>query len=121
MRFWELVSVFGSTGHILREVLGRPEWAATYGAALEQFGDLVRRQDRRVLDAPVPVELSRALARLDHRTWSLDPEGWLRQRSTGVPGEKVITTLDVHDRFGGAVLEEVLEFGSFNVRSRSTG
>ena len=116
MRFWELASVFRPPSTILREVLGRPEWRSTYGLSLQRLEELVEQQDREILDAPVPVELSRAVAAIDDRTWSLQL-GTLRLRTehAGAPGERVLSTLEVHDLFGGSVLEEVLDFGSARV------
>jgi hypothetical protein len=117
MLFWELVSAFRERRDLLHEVLHRPEWSETYGAWLDRFDDLARRQDRSILDAPVPVELSRAVARGDERLWSLDDGGWLRRaKGPPLPAQRELTTVEVHDAFGGAVIEEVEERGPFNVR-----
>ena len=36
----------------------------------------------------------------------------LRKAPAPDAGGEILTTLEVHDRFGGAILEEVLEYGS---------
>jgi hypothetical protein len=114
MRFWELVSVFGARRDLFRQFLAKPEWSTTYSSLFDRFDDLVRQQDRSALDTPVPVAMSRALAHVDGRSWFLDTNGWLRAVATGSLNDRVLTTLEVHDAFGGGALEEVLERGSFN-------
>jgi hypothetical protein len=115
MKFWELISAFRGCSDVVRAVLCSPEWFDPWGAALERYDDIVRRQDRDTLDAAVPIDLSRAVARLDRRTWSLDHSGHLRLAHTDTNDGRLLSTLEVHDRFGGWVLEEVLEFGSLQV------
>jgi hypothetical protein len=115
MRFWELVSAFRSLDGVLERVLNSPPWRAIYADSLRQIDALVLRQDRSVLDASVPLELSRSISALDPRRWTFDPvTGVLRARMASEPGE-ALTTLQVHDRFGGSCIEEVCERGSVTV------
>jgi hypothetical protein len=118
MKFWELVSVFGRGRDRadLRAVLEGSEWCDPWGVALDRFNELCARQEREILDAPVPLDLSRTLARLDRRTWALRGDGYLQGSSIARLDAAILTTLEVHERFGGWVLEEVTEHGSFQVR-----
>jgi hypothetical protein len=115
MKFWELAAAFRGSPDLLKKVLCRPEWLHPWGAALERWADLVARQERSVLDAPVPHELSRSVASFDQRTWSMGSDGYLRLGPTGEDGEHLLSTLEVHERFGGWVIEDVLEHGSLRV------
>ena len=115
MKFWELNSVFREVPGLLKEFLCRPEWFQPWGAAFERFDEVVNLQERDILDAFVPLELSRAIARSDKRVWSVSRTGHLRLGATEGSGDQVLSTLDVHEKFGGWVLEEVLEHGSFRV------
>ena len=115
MKFWELISAFRENLDALRTVLGAAEWSSTWGAAFEHRQDLIQRQERDVLDAPVPFELSQAVARSDQRVWSVSADGHLRLGRTGNVGERLLTTLEVHEEFGGSAIEEIREFGSLKV------
>ena len=115
MKFWELNSVFREVPGLLNEFLCCPEWFQPWGAAFERFDEVVNHQERDILDAVVPLELSRAIARSDKRKWSVSPTGHLRLGTTDGPGEQVLSTLEVHEKFGGWVLEQVLEYGSFRL------
>jgi len=125
MKFWELVSAFRVSPEIVREVLSRPAWREPYGRWYEDFNRLVDAQDRGVLDARVPLELSREVARLSSLTFQYSPRhGTLRESwSEGMdPGPLMeMTALEVHDRFGGSVIEEVGEYGSFTVTPAEGG
>src|SRR5437867_9080664 len=119
MKFWELVSAFRTDA--IGPVLSSPPWAEPYGRWYADFSDLVRRQDRDVLDALVPLELSREVARRSslrfvyHPGMGISRETWL----DGMDGRDQVvemTALQVHDAFGGAAIEEVLEFGSLSVK-----
>ncbi|HEV7240290.1 MAG TPA: hypothetical protein VGQ36_13710 [Thermoanaerobaculia bacterium] len=116
MKFWELLSAFRSEGRNLESVLSHPRWSDPYAKWLQEGARLVSEQRRDVLDSPVPTELSRAVAAKSAMTFRLFRDGYLRgSHSNGVPVEE-LTALEVHDRFGGSAIEEVLEKGSLRVR-----
>jgi hypothetical protein len=113
MKFWQMVSVWGrgKDAKRLLHQLENSEWIHPWGVAFQKFSDL----DQTACQAVVPLALSEFLARTDSRSWFLDDAGWLRVSAVNSPGEQMLTTLEVHNSYGGAVLEEVLEAGSFNV------
>jgi hypothetical protein len=72
-----------------------------------------------VLDAEVPLELSRAVFSNSKSKFILGHDSTLREgETTGSPkqsGAVELTARQVHDRFGPAVLEEVREYGAVDV------
>src|SRR5262245_1874839 len=120
MKFWELVSAFRVSPDAIRGVLSRAAWREPYLGWYEAFDELVGREDRDVLDAFVPLELSREVARLSGLIFLFSPRhGILRESwpEGGLdPGPLTeMTAVEVHDRFGGWVVEEIYEFGSLRV------
>ena len=123
MKFWELTAVFGDWPEMLREVLASDRWRDPYLAQYEQNDRLVGEQDRAVLDAIVPLELSRELAVKCPTRFIFDPAfGCVRQPWTDGPlpaGSVGLSAVEVHDRFGGSTLEEVREKGVARVTGAS--
>jgi hypothetical protein len=115
MRFWELMSAFRDWPDVLHAVLVSEPWQRDYLGLHARFNDLVGQQDRGVLDAPVPLALSREVAARCPQRFAYDPES--RQLGLSVPGAPdaagpvEMTALEVHDQFGGSVIEEVFEKG----------
>jgi hypothetical protein len=120
MRFWELVSAYRSEALMLQRLLDTERWRTPYGHWLEELDRLLNEQRRDVLDADVPVELARAAAAESSMTFSLDADGWLRKDDSVARRSKrqTVTALEVHDRYGGSIIEEVLEYGSAFVDNR---
>jgi len=119
MQFWELVSAFRGWPDLLREVLASEPWRRDYFALHERYNQLVERQDRDVLDAPVPLELSREVATRCPQRFAFDPASrLLRCAWPDAPAAAHLVELsasEVHDRFGGSVIEEVFEKGSARI------
>ena len=111
MKFWEVVSGFGRRRpDILEEVFNSERWRKDYLGTYLNFDNLVARQERKILDAPVPIELSREVAARYDMTYELI--GNVLRECRSASNAEVLTALEVHDRFGGAVIEEIQEFGS---------
>jgi hypothetical protein len=120
MKFWEMVSVFRDQNTVLENVLRSSKWQVEFWEKYQQFERLVERQDRQALDAFVPVELSRQIAaQCRQMKFYFDPaKGILHKLVRGKDRDDkymVMTVLEVHDQFGGSIIEEVLEKGSANV------
>ena len=120
MTLWEAVSVFRAEPEALDEVFGSDRWRPTYFPLYHRVAEAVRVSDRVLLDTRLPTELTREVAARCHTLRFLyDP----RQRvlhvagcPTLLSGEQLeMTALEVHDRWGGSIMEEVLEFGSASV------
>ncbi|HET9314071.1 MAG TPA: hypothetical protein VFQ51_00720 [Vicinamibacteria bacterium] len=111
MKLWELVSAFREHGAIVRDVLAGERWRDPYLGRFDRFDSLVQSQDRGTLDEVLPVELTREVAARIPDRYVYDAERVLRKATSDARGE-VLTTLEVHDRFGGSLIEEVLEYGS---------
>ncbi len=118
MKFWEVLSAFRSREDILRDVFSREEWRDVYLELYTNSAQLIRDQERSILDAPVPVELSREIASKFDERFVFDPRTRILQSShplTASPDGLKMSALEVHDRFGGWVIEEVLESGSLHI------
>jgi hypothetical protein len=124
MKFWETLSAFREFPTALAEVFGSDRWSATYGDSFLRYAELVRTQDRATLDSHLPVELTREIARrCDGLQFYFSSDTCsLRRATPGLAadvGAITLTALDVHDRFGGSVIEEVLEYGSVTVTNHA--
>ncbi len=120
MKFWEAVSAFRDFRPALVQVFGSAQWSATHGERFTRYDELVHTQDRTALDSLLPIELRREIARrCDGLQFCFAPDtGCLRRATPALAAEVgaiTLTALDVHDRFGGSVIEEVLEYGSATV------
>jgi hypothetical protein len=119
-KFWELVSSFREEPWAVLEVVSRPEWREPYRRWLGAYNQLIDRQDRDMLDAPVPEALSREVARLCSRRFAYSPrlgvvrESWPEGGRDPGPLED-LSALEIHDRFGGWVIQEIGEYGSTTV------
>jgi hypothetical protein len=122
MKFWEVVSGFRSCPSIVRSVLSTEQWRESYWQNYVAFESLVNEQRREILDQPVPLELTKQICAQwpDQFVLSL-VDFTLRQShviSTSIEQitpMTMLSALDVHERFGPAVIEEIFEYGSANV------
>lgn len=117
MKFWEVMSVFRESNDLLASVFNRDEWRDPYYDWFQRINDLVSSQNREILDFPVPYELTKEIAKEIITIYYLDEStGNLRADNFGANNNSIreMTTLEVHDSFGGAVIEEIHEKGSFN-------
>lgn len=117
MKFWEAVSAFRGFERELAEVFGSERWRAAYGESFARISELVRTQDRGILDSQLPVELTREIAtRCTALQFSFSPKNrCLYPGPAAARGAITMSALEVHDRFGGSVIEEALERGCANV------
>jgi hypothetical protein len=136
MKLWEAVSAFREFPHILAEVFSSERWRATHGDSFSRYDELVRAQDRATLDSYLPLELTREIAsRCDALQFCFSPGTGILRRATPCSildrqthwiwgltlqaDDVTLTAGEVHDRFGGSIIEEVLEFGSARVTNRA--
>jgi hypothetical protein len=125
MKFWEAVCAFREFETELEAVFCSERWRDTYGRDFLRFDEIVRNQERSILDGPLPVELTREIARrCDRMQFSFSPEsGCLRLTSPALVADSrtiTLSALDVHDRFGGSAIEEIVEKGSITVIDSTT-
>src|SRR6185295_11208527 len=85
--------------------------------------DLVRTQNRAILDSELPLELTREIAQRCDTLFCYSSEtGLIRRLMPNLKPESgmvILTALDVHDRFGGSAIEKVLEHSSASVPKHS--
>jgi hypothetical protein len=119
MKFWEVMSAFRESEDVIVSVFNRNEWRNPYYEWFQNYTNLVDTQNRGILDSLVPFELTSEIAKGVTKLYYLDKlSNNLRAAKLGMPEEsniEVMSTLEVHDLFGGAVIEEVKEYGSFVV------
>jgi len=121
MKFWELVSCFrgGAEAQIVRSVAASPRWRDRYWDDLLNFGSLIEEQRRDILDQVVPLQFTREKCHRSTAKFVLWPSASIlreylplsdgRAKQAELPK---LTILEVHDRYGPAVIEEVREYGS---------
>jgi len=113
MKFWELVSAFCSEPNLLDAVFGKhPDHG--FSAHYTNFDALVANQNRDILDAAIPDDLFLFVATRSTQTFSLSADGTLRSAQHASTGQ-ILSAIDVVNRFGGSVIEEVHEYGSARV------
>ena len=116
MKFWELVSAFRSEEDLLVSIFSTARWREPYLQYWLSSNQLVSEQRRDILDALVPVDLSREVAARSRLRFFYHPtDRILRSRPTQPGQHSSMTALEIHDRFGGSIIEEVLEYGSATV------
>ena len=120
MKFWEAISAFRDEPDILAKVFGCDRWRSEYHELFSHFSEFVHEQQRDVMDTLLPLELTREIAENCHkkRFWYDPMQQELRAADEGflIPGRYIeMTALEVHDRFGGSMIEEVCEYGSVQV------
>ncbi len=116
MKFWEFNAAFRWSAISLDTLLHSKEWMSPFGEYIDRYHELVQAQDRNVLDMPVPFELSHAAAVLcDDLIFTIDNRGNIRQQQPSDVSGTEISAAYIHDHFGGAIIEDVLEKGSYRV------
>lgn len=120
MKLWELFSAFREEKRLLLTVLRRDSWRDPYLGYFEAYTQLVGEQRRDILDAAIPLALSREVtAGSGQRFFYHSGQHVVRLRAIAGDKHSILTALEIHDRFGGSVIEEVLEKGSAYVQSES--
>ena len=111
MKLWQLISALGGdTQAAVKTAATKKEWAL-FAAWLQQYADLVKSQDRQTLDFELPADFVRKCLRPLRLGFYLGKDGHIRSRRKSLFDRK-LTAVQVFDRFGGDVLEEILEYGS---------
>jgi len=100
----------------LKPAIKRSANIRTGGMYFENFGQLVTEGKRDILDSFVPIQLSQAIVRLcDDLRFTISDTGNIRLAQKGNDQEHTISAVNIHDHFGGAVIEDVLEKGSYRI------
>ncbi|MCE9556973.1 MAG: hypothetical protein K8T91_26805 [Planctomycetes bacterium] len=116
MKFWELVSGFRSEPELLQRILADRNWG-DFSVWYGEFREIVARQDRQKLDAEIPGELELAVASGSSQVFCLRSDDCLESASPKSCGE-ILSALDVVKHFGGAMIEELNEYGSAHVGTK---
>ena len=121
MKFWELISAFRSEKQIIEAALAKPQWTG-YKGQYDDFDQLVNNQNRKILDADIPFDLAYDICSKSELVF------WLNYRvvpnhltcSKQNDDEKLerILPAEILVRFGGAAIEDALEYGSTYVTPR---
>jgi hypothetical protein len=116
MKLWEFLSAFRGSKTSISALVHDEKWATPYGEYLDRFDEMVRSQDRSILDTDIPYELSHAAAVLcEDLIFHISASGNVRLKDPNSESEDGISAVYLHDHFGGAILEEVLEKGSYRI------
>lgn len=107
MKFWELVSVCRSHPQVLKQSL-QAQGETQLLQWVEQFDELVAQQQRSILDSQVAADVCRnVLTELPFQLHQGERYLWSVAREETAP----IALVDVFDRYGGSIIEDVLEKG----------
>lgn len=109
MRFWELVSVCRDEPGIVERLVDRPEWTG-YLEWYRGYRDLAYQQERDKLHAELPDDLCVHMLR-ESRVEYYESDGHIRVRRFGQDDDRTVTAVEILQRYGGSLLEDVLEAG----------
>lgn len=115
MKFWELTSGFRSEKDNLKKVFERDSWSK-YRNQYDNLDNLVKNQDRTILDEVIPFDLAKEVCELSKMKFYLFYKEHPIRLSTWVSETdkeyEEVTSLDILLRFGGEFIEETIEYGS---------
>lgn len=112
MKFWQLLSIVGEELITEKSSLD-PSWNQ-YGVWVRNLPEIVGVQDREKLDAPMQKDFVVSVLGAAERFCYLGEDGQLRSWLFA-PADRKISFLDVFEKFGENVLEDVCEKGSARV------
>jgi hypothetical protein len=112
MKFWELMAVCQEEPELLARLADRPEWGQ-YLDWWRREDSLINNQERDKLDRELPDELCRHILAPSSARYRIS-NGHL-QRVPANSAEPTYSAVEIYDRYGGSVLEEVKEKGSARV------
>lgn len=114
MKLWQLMSVLeGDAATATSIARVHAEWRPI-GEWIENFGDLVRRQDRAKLDYVLHDAFVQACLDSVERSLFVSSDNWLRSWRFS-PEDEEVSMRSAFDRYGGDLVEDVLEKGSAQV------
>jgi hypothetical protein len=114
MKFWQLSSACRSEPELIDSVLRDETRWRSWADKFSRMNELVDVQDRSILDAELPDDLVRLVLSKLPTTFYLSSDGWLRSWAFN-PHDKRLSALEAFDSYGGEVIEDVLEKGSYRV------
>lgn len=115
MKFWELTSAFREEEYILKAVLQQGKWKS-FNDNYENLETIVRKQNREILDKEIPYQLAfEVCSRSQQKFWYypnrepslLSTFPWQLKSSNEL--FEILNAVDVLNRFGGSIIEEVRE------------
>jgi len=120
MKFWELTSAFREEPDILAKVLGQDKWRK-YIEYYERLDEIIRDQQREILDGELPFELCYEVAEKSKKEFWLayekQPQVLYSYKASIESLERLLAS-EVLVRFGGNKIEEALECSYTNVYSK---
>ena len=113
MKFWQMVSIFRADVSLLRSVFEREQESA-YLTWLADFNEIVRSQDRQILDSPLSERVVRKALQASRLRFRCSA-GLLKPIANLDTNGQSLSALDVYLKYGGNALEDALEYGSVAV------
>jgi hypothetical protein len=112
MKFWELTSIFRSEKDLLKQTLNQNKWQEYFDNYM-QLDQIVRVQDRNILDEEIPDDLANEVcAKSQKKIWFYPQMRFPRLSSYKYADTNPVfelSALDAFIKFGGHNLEEALE------------
>jgi hypothetical protein len=113
MKFWELISVCRDEPELLERLADSPDWAE-YVDWWRNERVLIVNQDRDKLDHQLPDDLCRHVLTGSNVRYRI-LQGHVRWAANDTE-EQTYRAIEIYDRYGGSALEEVKEFGSYQIQ-----
>ncbi len=114
MKLWQLMAIMDGDKALLQSIASSQSSWRQFGIWIDDFEKLVREQDRSKLDYVLPDDMVRLALVRSEKVCFLDMDGWLRSWRMS-PDDVMLTALEVYQRFGCDVLEEIFEKGGVAV------
>jgi hypothetical protein len=114
MKLWQLMSIMDGEKALLRSIASSQTGWGQFVTWIDDFENLVRAQDRSKLDYVLPDDMVRLALARSEKACFLDMDGWLRSRRMS-PDDVLLPVLEIYQRFGGDLLEEVFDKGAVAV------
>lgn len=124
MKFWELISAFGSETDNLKSVLSNDRWRK-YEIYFNDMSSIVAKHDRLILDEEIPFQLAKEVCELSKLKFYLyykeNPHTLSSYKQETDKGYEELSPLDILLRFGGSYIVDALEYGTSNFTPRQIG
>jgi len=114
MNFWQLISIMRGNLKVVRRVAERSAKWTFIADWVSNHARIVAAQDREKLDFIVSDEFARAVLKKCSVKFFRTKDGRLLSKRRSV-FDKRLSALQAFDRYGGAAMEDALEFGSVTV------
>lgn len=114
MKFWQLASITREERDLIIRIAESSFLWKKYENLYKKISDLIRTQNREILDSIIDDDFVVMVLEKFRRNLYLSPNNCLQSYKSD-PSDKEFSILDSYKRYGGDVVEDVLEYGTVHV------